>query len=154
MCKYCNEKSTLRCVFQDMVGDWYLDVETAEWDDYDDEYVHQKVYISYCPFCGRKLGNEEEMDKEVECVNQDELKLDDKEIIDYLKSTGLYDEDDDFCYEKELLEPDRYVSVSELVKRFVGISKVYEGDPFNICQIIQQIYMIPNYSLQEDEYED
>ena len=33
-----------------------LVVHTSEWDEYDDGFVHQKKYIAYCPWCGRKLG--------------------------------------------------------------------------------------------------
>lgn len=36
--------------------DYYLDIETSEWDEYDDEFVHQTEYINYCPWCGRKLN--------------------------------------------------------------------------------------------------
>lgn len=57
MCKYCDPESKDCCVFKDsQTGDWYLDVETSEWDGYCDDFVHQQVhYISYCPYCGRKL---------------------------------------------------------------------------------------------------
>lgn len=57
MCKYCNPNSDDCRIFKDsLTEDWYLDVETSEWDSYDDGYVHQReYYISYCPYCGRKL---------------------------------------------------------------------------------------------------
>lgn len=59
MCKYCDYDSDDNEIFIDpLTNEWYLDVETFEWDDYDDEYIHQKVYINYCPYCGRKLGEE------------------------------------------------------------------------------------------------
>ena len=25
-------------------------------DDYNDDFVYDRIYISYCPWCGRKLG--------------------------------------------------------------------------------------------------
>lgn len=56
MCKYCDQHSNDCCIYFDsLTKEWYEDIETFEWDDYDDGYVHQKNYINYCPYCGRKL---------------------------------------------------------------------------------------------------
>ena len=57
MCRYCDYKNIHdNNIFIDpLTNEYYLDVLTSEWDSYDDDYVHQKIYISYCPFCGRKL---------------------------------------------------------------------------------------------------
>lgn len=56
-CKYCDYDSDECCVFVDSLDkQYYLDIETSEWDQYDDGYVHCKEYINYCPYCGRKLG--------------------------------------------------------------------------------------------------
>ena len=56
MCKYCDQHSNDCCIYSDpLTKEWYKDIETLEWDDYDDGYVHQKNYINYCPYCGRKL---------------------------------------------------------------------------------------------------
>ena len=56
MCKYCDSHSNDCCIYSDpLTKEWYEDIETFEWDDYDDGYVHQKNYINYCPYCGRKL---------------------------------------------------------------------------------------------------
>ena len=41
-----------------LTNEYYLDIETSEWDEYDDGFVHQREYIAYCPYCGRKLGDE------------------------------------------------------------------------------------------------
>ena len=38
------------------INQYYLDIETSEWDEYDDGFVHQREYINYCPWCGRKLN--------------------------------------------------------------------------------------------------
>lgn len=35
----------------------YLDVETMEWDDYNDGFIHIRLDINYCPYCGRKLDD-------------------------------------------------------------------------------------------------
>lgn len=56
MCDYCNPESDKCCIWKDsLTNDPYLDIETSEWDGYDDGFVHQREYISYCPYCGRKL---------------------------------------------------------------------------------------------------
>lgn len=61
MCRYCNSNSDECEVWIDPLDNtWYLDVITWEWDEYNDGYVHQKIYINYCPYCGRSLKNETE----------------------------------------------------------------------------------------------
>lgn len=55
-CEYCDTNSDHCLVFYEQPTDeWYLDVQTEEWDSYDDDFVHQRVYINYCPYCGRSL---------------------------------------------------------------------------------------------------
>lgn len=57
MCRYCDYNSEYNRIFiNPLDGEYYLDIETSEWDEYDDGYVHQREYIDYCPWCGRKLG--------------------------------------------------------------------------------------------------
>lgn len=59
MCKYCDENSYECCIYIDSLSNdyyYYLDIETSEWDEYDDGFVHYKEYINYCPWCGRKLN--------------------------------------------------------------------------------------------------
>lgn len=58
MCKYCDYNSDECCIFVDTLdGNYYYDYQTSEWDDYEDGYIHDKIYISYCPWCGRDLEN-------------------------------------------------------------------------------------------------
>lgn len=56
-CKYCDYESGENEIFiEPLTNEYYLDVETLEWDEYLDDYIHMKVYgIAYCPYCGRKL---------------------------------------------------------------------------------------------------
>ena len=54
MCNYCDENSYECEVFRGDNG-YYLDVETSEWDDYYDGFIHIELDINYCPYCGRKL---------------------------------------------------------------------------------------------------
>lgn len=41
-----------------LTNEYYLDIETMTWDSYDDDFFHDKKYINYCPWCGRKLTKE------------------------------------------------------------------------------------------------
>lgn len=62
MCKYCDQHSNDCCIYFDpLTKEWYEDIETLEWDDYDDGYVHQRNYINYCPYCGRKLAENKQL---------------------------------------------------------------------------------------------
>lgn len=62
MCKYCDPHSNDCCIYLDpLTKEWYEDIETYEWDDYDDGFVHQKHYINYCPYCGKKLEENKEV---------------------------------------------------------------------------------------------
>lgn len=60
MCQYCDYNSNECRIFIDPLDrNYYLDIETSEWDEYDDEFVHQREYVNYCPWCGRKLKEED-----------------------------------------------------------------------------------------------
>lgn len=56
-CKYCNSDSGYCEYWKDSLdSEWYHDIETGEWDEYDDGFVHQRNYgVRYCEYCGRKL---------------------------------------------------------------------------------------------------
>lgn len=60
-CPYCSEDKDTNGwddIYQDsLTGDWYIHHRTCEWDKYDDDYVYDKIYINYCPWCGKKLIN-------------------------------------------------------------------------------------------------
>lgn len=65
MCNYCDTNSNECCIYIDpLSNDYYLDIETSEWDEYDDGFVHHIEYINYCPWCGRKLADETALSKE------------------------------------------------------------------------------------------
>ena len=65
-----------------------------------------------------------------------------QEMIKYLKSTRLYEEHEDFFYEKEMINTNKTVPISDLVERFIEIDKEFEGRPWNILQILTNINMI------------
>lgn len=61
MCRFCEGSSSEREIFiEPMSGDWYMDYRTSEWDNMNDDYIHDKIFISYCPYCGRKLEDDTE----------------------------------------------------------------------------------------------
>lgn len=56
MCDYCNYESDSNEIFQDWKdGSHYLSVQTSQWDNCDDDWVYEKIFINYCPYCGRDL---------------------------------------------------------------------------------------------------
>lgn len=58
MCKYCDSASNeCEIFFEPLTQEYFLDIQTSEWDTYNDDWVYQKEYISYCPWCGRDLEN-------------------------------------------------------------------------------------------------
>lgn len=66
-----------------------------------------------------------------------------KEIIDYLASTGLYENTEgDMYYEKRMLDENKTVPIRDLVERFVGVDKEFNGESWNIMQILKNIDMI------------
>ena len=66
-----------------------------------------------------------------------------EEIIDYLMSTGLYENaDGDMFYEKRMLDEEKTIPIRDLVERFVEVDKEFYGEPWNIKQIIANINMI------------
>lgn len=63
-----------------------------------------------------------------------------KEIIDYLVSTGLYENmEGDMYYEKRMLNENKIVPIRDLVERFVDVDKEFNGEPLNIMQILRNI---------------
>lgn len=65
-----------------------------------------------------------------------------EEMIEYLKTTGLYEESDSMFYEKKMLETYKTIPISDLVERFIDVDKYYNGEPWNIRQILNNINII------------
>ena len=72
-----------------------------------------------------------------------------KEMLDYLLSTGLYkkyaDEKypyDCLHYEQRMMETEKTVPIRKLVERFIEMGKWYNGEPWDIMQILANINMI------------
>ena len=63
MCDSCDYNSPNNQIYKEpMTNEWYMDIETFAWDYDDEDYIHQREYINYCPWCGRKLGAKNEVD--------------------------------------------------------------------------------------------
>lgn len=71
-----------------------------------------------------------------------------KEMLDYLISTGLYNEGSksfpykNLYYEKKMIELNKTIPIRELVERFISVDKEFDGSPWNIMQILNNINMI------------
>lgn len=65
-----------------------------------------------------------------------------QEILDYLKSTGLYDSRIDLLHIEDMLNDNKTIPVAELVERTVKIDKEFNGRPWNILQILTNMNMI------------
>ena len=75
MCNRCNYDSPDNQIYVDpLTNEYYLDIETSEWDEYDDGFVHQKEYIAYCPWCGRKLGEQIQKKFRIPLVTKENIK--------------------------------------------------------------------------------
>lgn len=111
MCKYCDQNSWWKCIYYNpLTKEYYLDIETAEWDSCNGDYVHQNEYISYCPYCGRKLSSKKEgvdMEKEkrVQLFENDEVLLEKRGNRYFL---SLYDPDGKFQREVTIAVKDGY----------------------------------------------
>lgn len=69
-------------------------------------------------------------------------------MLDYLLSTGLYDKGTkkhpyrNLYDEERMIDTDKTVSIAELVERFIEINREYNGESWNIRQILANINMI------------
>lgn len=74
MCDMCNPKMYDREVYYNSTDDaWYLDIETGEWSDYNDDFIHIQRQINYCPYCGRRLYCKNEKNEiHTECYDDEE----------------------------------------------------------------------------------
>lgn len=63
MCNRCDDSNPLfvdRLYFESLTNEWYLDIQWDDWRFDDDNTlilvpVHRRIYVNYCPWCGRKL---------------------------------------------------------------------------------------------------
>ena len=62
-------------------------------------------------------------------------------MIKYLLSTGLR-QDDNLFYEEKMMDTSKTIPIRDLVERFVDVDKEFNGEPWNIMQILKNIDMI------------
>ena len=66
-----------------------------------------------------------------------------KDLCDYLISTGLYEKKGlDLSYVKDMIDSDKTIPISDLVERFIKIDSTYNGELWNIRQILSNIGII------------
>lgn len=77
-----------------------------------------------------------------------------EKICDYLASTGLYEKKGlDLSYVKDMIDSDKTIPISDLVKRFIDIDKYYKGEPWNIRQILANIDIIIPVEDRKEKWE-
>ena len=78
-----------------------------------------------------------------ECARTEkEASMEKQEMLEYLKSTGLYESKLDLYYVERMISENKTVPIRELVERFIEIDKEYKGQPWNILQILNNIDII------------
>ena len=115
----------------------------------------QKAYFGYCNAndtdverCPYLKAIEEIAKLAVENSKLVENFMSKQEMLDYLLSTGLYEVTDekrpynDLFYEYRMIKTDKTVPIKDLVERFIEIDKEYNGEPWNIKQILANINII------------
>ena len=107
MCNRCDYDSPDNRIYVDpLTNEYYLDIETSEWDEYDDGFVHQREYIEYCPWCGRKLGGKMvQKQKRVQLFENEDVVLEQRGNRYYL---SLYDKEGKFQREVTIDVKDDY----------------------------------------------
>lgn len=57
MCEFCENE-----IYRDSDEEFFLQVESSHWDGYYECYERVKLWgVKYCPYCGMKLGDEDEV---------------------------------------------------------------------------------------------
>lgn len=58
MCEKCDYSKAECCIYiEPLTKEYYFKHRTDEWDNTDKCFVHERIYISYCPWCGRPLSD-------------------------------------------------------------------------------------------------
>lgn len=66
-----------------------------------------------------------------------------QEKLDYLRSTGLWEEKNDLFYEEKMMDSQEIVTIKDLTERFIDIDREFNGRPWNILQILANIRLTP-----------
>ena len=66
-----------------------------------------------------------------------------QEKLDYLRSTGMWEEEDDLFYEDRMMDSQEIVTIKDLTERFIDIDREFNGRPWNLLQILANIRLTP-----------
>ena len=66
-----------------------------------------------------------------------------QEKLYYLRSTGLWEEEDNLFYEEKMMDSQEIITIKDLTERFIDIDKEFNGRPWNILQILANIRLTP-----------
>ena len=66
-----------------------------------------------------------------------------QEKLDYLRSTGLWEDENDLFYEEKMMDSQEIVTIKDLTERFIDIDREFNGRPWNILQILANIRLTP-----------
>ena len=72
-----------------------------------------------------------------------------QEKLDYLMSTGLWEEYDDLFYEEKMMDSQETVTIKDLTERFIDIDREFNGRPWNILQILANIRLTPTTKMSK-----
>lgn len=66
-----------------------------------------------------------------------------QEKLYYLRSTGLWEEEDNLFYEEKMMDSQEIITIKDLTERFIDIDREFNGRPWNILQILANIRLTP-----------
>lgn len=72
-----------------------------------------------------------------------------QEKLDYLRSTGLWEEEDDLFYEDRMMDSQEIVTIKDLTERFIDIDREFNGRPWNLLQILSNIRLTPTTKMSK-----
>lgn len=72
-----------------------------------------------------------------------------QEKLDYLRSTGLWEEEDDLYYEDRMMDSQEIVTIKDLTERFIDIDREFNGRPWNLLQILANIRLTPTTKMSK-----
>lgn len=72
-----------------------------------------------------------------------------QEKLDYLRSTGLWEEEDDLYYEDRMMDSQKIVTIKDLTERFIDIDREFNGRPWNLLQILANIRLTPTTKMSK-----
>lgn len=106
---------------------------------YNYDFLRTRMLSDECFGIAQKHQNYVERTRE---DDDNEEPMTNEEILEYLKSTGLYDSRTALSYVKDMLNDNKTIPIAELVERIVEIDKAFRNRPWNILQILTNINMI------------